>query len=114
MAAAPTPTPKISRPTIIMGTQYDAAMTTAPTVKLKRGKLFQLRFWRRARSKNTHKASAMTMESFLPILSDRVPRMRAPKIAPMVVAAVMISCSEAESACPRSSPTMGRADPTMA
>jgi len=32
--AAPTPTPRISRPTIICGTEYDAAMITAPTVKL--------------------------------------------------------------------------------
>ena len=50
----------------------------------------------------THATSAMSRLNFRPSLSAMVPRMAAPKIAPMVVPAVVISVSEYERACPRS------------
>lgn len=58
--------------------------------------------------------SAIAIDHFLPSLSAMPPRIRAPKMAPMVVPAVMISCSCASRTWPRSDPTIGRADPTMA
>lgn len=87
-------------------------MITAPTVKLPTTSVSSIQS--APGGKGTHKMSAIKSAKRRPSLSARLPRMEAPKMAPMVHPAVMISCSPCVRGLPRSSPTCGKATPMTA